>query len=241
MTLIGIHISKTWLRTLDFVRRNIQTKHQGIRQTAYKTLVWPFLEYASRLWSPYTQANIKKVEAVQHRAARWVTNDYSLYSSVTQMIISLGWRSLDQRRADARLIMFYKIVYGLVAIHLPTHVQRQVMMTRTMHPVYFLRGCLQSLLNIPVPWYLFDIALEDISWPAFVSRCIIDAYFSFYGLVLNIDMNCGRPGCRLYRSFCQMDLTYAMDCLLNSITGMNVAFLLTVSPPYTHLWLSQTD
>ena len=31
------------------------------------------------------------------------------------------------------------------------------------------------------------------------------------------------------------DLTYAMDCLLNSITGMNVAFLLTVSPPYTQL------
>ena len=36
-------------------------------------------------------------------------------------------------------------------------------------------------------------------------------------------MNCG---CRLYRSFCQMDLTDAMDCLLNSVTGMNVAFSL---------------
>ena len=39
-------------------------------------------------------------------------------------------------------------------------------------------------------------------------------------------MNCG---CKLYRSFRQMDFTYAMNCLLNSITGMNVAFLLTVS------------
>ena len=97
-----------------------------------------------------------------------------------------------------------------------------------------LRGCLQSLFNIPVPWYLFDTVLKVTSWPAFVSRCIIDAYFSFYGLVLDIDMNCG---CRLYRS----SLTYAMDCLLNSITGMNVDFLLTVSPPYTQLWLSQTD
>ena len=101
-----------------------------------------------------------------------------------------------------------------------------------------LRGCLQLLFNIPVPWYLFDTVLKVTSWPAFVSRCIIDAYFSFYGLVLDIDMNCG---CRLYRSFWQMDLTYAMDCLLNSITGRNVAFLLTVSPPYTQLWLSQTD
>ena len=101
-----------------------------------------------------------------------------------------------------------------------------------------LRGCLQSLFNIPVPWYLFDTVLKVTSWPAFVSRCIIDAYFSFYGLVLDIDINCG---CRLYRSVWQMDLTYALDCLLNSITGMNVAFLLTVSPPCTQLWLSQTD
>ena len=85
-------------RTLGFVRRNTPTKHQGIRHTAYNTLVRPQFTYASPVWSPYTQASINKVEAVQHRAARWVTNHYSSYSSVTQMIIPLGWRSLEQRR-----------------------------------------------------------------------------------------------------------------------------------------------
>ena len=84
----------------------------------------------------------------------------------------------------------------------------------------------------------FDTVWKVISWPAFVSRCITDAYFSFYWLVLDIDMN---RGCRLYHFFYQMDLTYAMDCLLNCITGMKIPFLLTVSPPYTQLWLSQTD
>ena len=86
-----------------------------------------------------------------------------------------------------------------------------------------LRGCLQLPFNIPVPWYLFDTVLKAIIWPTFVSRCMTDAYFFFYGLVLDIDMNCG---CKLYRSFCHTDLTYAMNCLLNSITGMNVAFFL---------------
>ena len=126
-------------RTLGFIRRNIPTKHHGIRQTAYNTLVWPQLEYASPVWSPCTQVRINKVEAVQRRAARWVTNDYSSYSSVTQMINSLGWRSLEQRCADVRLIMFYKIVYGFVEIYLPTYIQRQIRMTQTMHPMHFIQ------------------------------------------------------------------------------------------------------
>ena len=48
------------------------------------------------MWSPYTQANINKVEKVQRRAATWVSNDYASYSSVTQMLNTLGWRSLDK-------------------------------------------------------------------------------------------------------------------------------------------------
>ena len=35
--------------------------------------------------------------------------------------------------------MLYKIVYGLVAIYFPTHIQRQVRMTQTMHPMYFIQ------------------------------------------------------------------------------------------------------
>ena len=57
-------------RTLGYIRRNIRTKHKGIRQTAYQTLVRPQLEYASPVWSPHTDNNVSKIEAVQHRAAR---------------------------------------------------------------------------------------------------------------------------------------------------------------------------
>ena len=82
---------------------------------------------------------IKNINKVERRAARWVTHDYSSYSSVTQMINTLGWMSLEQRRADARLIMFYKIVHGLVEIPLPSYIHRQVRMTRTTHPYHFIQ------------------------------------------------------------------------------------------------------
>ena len=42
-------------KSLGFLKRNIKTKHNGIREAAYKTVVRPQLEYASPIWSPYTK------------------------------------------------------------------------------------------------------------------------------------------------------------------------------------------
>ena len=103
-------------KTLGFVKRNVVTKNRDIKTMAYNSLVRPQVEYASAVWSPYTKENISKIEKVKRRAARWVSNDYSPYSSVTDMLSNLGWRSLENRRTDTRLAMFYKIVYGLVVI-----------------------------------------------------------------------------------------------------------------------------
>ena len=101
-----------------------------------RSLVRPQVEYASVVWSPYTKDNINKIEKVQRRAARWVTNDYSSYSSVTDMLSNLGWRSLENRRTDTRQAMFYKIVYGLVAIPLPSYFEHLEVYTRHMHSLF---------------------------------------------------------------------------------------------------------
>ena len=75
-----------------------------------------------------------KTEMTQRRAARWVKSNYSSYDSVTEMLHDLGWRSLEQRRLDARLIMFYKIVYGLVAIQLPLYIEHPMKMVGDVKP-----------------------------------------------------------------------------------------------------------
>ena len=81
--------------------------------------------------------NVDKIEMTQRRAARWVKSNTSSYDSVTEMLHDLGWRSLEQRRLDARLIMFYKIVYGLVAIQLPSYIEHPMKITRHMHSLYY--------------------------------------------------------------------------------------------------------
>ena len=98
------------------IKRNIKTKHQTIRATAYKTLVRPQLEYASCAWDPYTRELSDKIEMVQRRAARWTVSDFSPTSSVSLILDRLGWETLEHRRSCARLSLFHGIVYGHVAV-----------------------------------------------------------------------------------------------------------------------------
>ena len=65
-----------------------------VKVACYKSMIRPILEYASTVWSPYMKKNILMIEAVQRRAARFVTNTYNQTSSVTAMLFRLGWSSV---------------------------------------------------------------------------------------------------------------------------------------------------
>ena len=56
------------------------------------------------------QKNIKDLEKVQRRAARFVTGDYGRRSSVTNMLEALGWSTLERRRKERRLALLGKIL-----------------------------------------------------------------------------------------------------------------------------------
>ena len=56
------------------------------------------MEYACIIWDPVTQKNIRELKMVQRRAARFVTGDYGITSSVTQMLEALQRTELQQSR-----------------------------------------------------------------------------------------------------------------------------------------------
>ena len=76
-------------KTLGFLRRNLKISSREIKETAYKTLVRPIMEYAATVWDPLTQANIESMEAIQHRAACFVLRCYRNTSSISNMIDEL--------------------------------------------------------------------------------------------------------------------------------------------------------
>ena len=95
--------------TLNLLRRYLHSCSEGTRDIAYKTMVRPILEYAAGAWDPYQDNDIKRLQAVQNKAARFVTGKYQREESVTDMLKHLQWRSLQQHRLTARLAMFHKI------------------------------------------------------------------------------------------------------------------------------------
>ncbi len=67
---------------LGFLRHNLRTCPQQLRQLAYFSLVQSRLEYSSVAWDLYLAKDITKLESIQRRAARFTMNDHRRRSSV---------------------------------------------------------------------------------------------------------------------------------------------------------------
>ena len=104
-------------RVKGFLQRNLNRCPLPIKSNCYKSLIKPILDYAAVIWAPHTQRDINVIENVQRRAARFVTNIYSRYASVTEMLSSLEWPTLSRCRNEQKAIMLFKIINHHVDIN----------------------------------------------------------------------------------------------------------------------------
>jgi hypothetical protein len=89
------------------------------------------------LYGTPTYNKTDTIERVKRRAARFVTYKYRNTSSVGNMLQHLEWRSLQDRRKDSRLNMFYKIVNNKVEIQKTDRLIPQKRQTRHSHTKSF--------------------------------------------------------------------------------------------------------
>ena len=97
---------------LNVLKRNLKSTKEVCKK-AYKSLVCPQVEYAASVWSPWLARDKAQIERVQHRAACYVYNTYSRYSSVTAMLQSFDWETLESHRLNMHLCIIYKTYYNL--------------------------------------------------------------------------------------------------------------------------------
>ena len=129
-----------WSIILGVLQRNLSSCSKAVKQRAYLALVRPTLEYATPAWSPHTKNDINNTESVQRLAARFVCGDYRCTSSVTEMLESLHWPLLQDRREDKDLEMFYKIEKGMVNILFPEELIKRYTNTQGHRQIYIQIG-----------------------------------------------------------------------------------------------------
>ena len=104
-------------RTLGFLRRNLYSCPQEVKEAAYKGLVRPVLDYGSSVWDPPGVVLQEELESVEKSAARFVTDNYNYETgSMTGILGQLKWESFKKRRKDNRLILLYKGLKGKVSV-----------------------------------------------------------------------------------------------------------------------------
>jgi len=124
-------------RLLGLLQRTLGPCKRQVKETAYRALVRPRLEYGAAAWNPHTNLHVDKLEKVQRSAARFVVGDHRRTSSVTTMLNNLGWQRLETRRLHLQMIMLYKIKYNMVKISLPPCILPPTIITRRSNPHKF--------------------------------------------------------------------------------------------------------
>lgn len=113
-------ICKKAHNTRQFLQRNLSRCDRKTKAQAYTTFVRPIMEYGATVWDPHhaNDSQVKQVESVQNKAARFACNDWQRTTSVSGLKNKLNWESLQERRARSRVVLMHKTYYSLVAIPL---------------------------------------------------------------------------------------------------------------------------
>ena len=101
-------------RLLGMLHRSIQSKVKAIILPLYTSLIRPHLEYCVQAWSPYYRKDIDKLEKVQRRAVRTITDLRG--TSFREKLLELGLFSLEKKKGELEQIWFVYLKFLKVSI-----------------------------------------------------------------------------------------------------------------------------
>ena len=92
----------------------------------YTSIIQPTIDYAISVWGCTTAHNINKVQRLQNRAAGILTGNYDYVNTRgIDLVKTLGFMNVSQRRGYFMIILMFKSIYGLVPNYLCDEITMQ--------------------------------------------------------------------------------------------------------------------
>ena len=136
----------------------------NILNKIYVSAVQPTIDYAICSWGFTSNNNIKRIQRLQNYAARVVTGNFDYINHRgTDLIKSLCWMNVVQRRNYFTLVLMFKCLRGLA----PNYLSNEFTMYKDIESVYNLRS--SSSENVIVPY---------------VDASVMKCSFSYNGAIL---------------------------------------------------------
>ena len=115
---------KAWLR-LNVMRKLKYKLDRKSLETIYIAFIRPLLEYGDSIWDNCTQADKYELDKIQNEAARIATGATNIVS-INNLYKEICWESLQKRRNDHKLTLFFKMYNHLAPAYLSSLIPQQV-------------------------------------------------------------------------------------------------------------------
>ena len=135
---LGIYLSDdcSWHQHINYIKDKAWSRINIMRklkfkldrkslETIYLTFIRPLLEYGNNIWDNCTEAEKQELDKIQNEAARIATGATKLVS-IKNLNKEICWESLQKRRDDHKLTLFFKMYNHLTPRYLSSLIPPQV-------------------------------------------------------------------------------------------------------------------
>ena len=107
------YISSTISSGIGAIKRLREVVDQSTLVKVYNALVQRYFDYCSEVWDCFNKGLSDRLQKLQNRAARIIMGLKNEHGQSTIALKSLGWMTLEERRAQLKAKLMFKIVNGL--------------------------------------------------------------------------------------------------------------------------------
>ena len=120
---LGVQLDENlnWEKHIDYIRvkfHEVQEQLKGygnllIKALWLKYIMQPYFDYCSEVWDCFNKGLSDRLQKLQIRAARMIMGLKNEHGQSAIALKSLGWMTLEERRAQLKAKLMFKTVNGL--------------------------------------------------------------------------------------------------------------------------------